>query len=79
MVDSHTIARVKKEKKFRSRCARCTFLRHLGLERAHCGTFHNSLIADYGAYERMEEIYNLYGAKDVVDLAFNLANKNSTL
>ena len=24
----------------------------------------------------MEEIYNLYGAKVVVDLVFNLANKN---
>ena len=25
----------------------------------------------------MEEIYNLYGAKDVVDSAFNLANENN--
>ena len=40
------------------------------------GTFHDSAIADYGAYEKMEEIYNLYGGKVVVDSAFNLANKN---
>ena len=40
------------------------------------GTFHGSPIADYGADEKMEEIYNLYGAKVVVDSAFTLANKN---
>ena len=40
------------------------------------GTFHDSAIADYGVYEQMEAIYNLYGAKVVVDSAFNLANKN---
>ena len=29
------------------------------------GTFHDSAIDDYGAYEKMEEIYNLCGPKVV--------------
>lgn len=39
------------------------------------GTFHDSTMADYGVYEKMETIYNSYGAKVVVDSAFNLQQK----
>ena len=36
------------------------------------GTWHDSQIADYGVYDKMEEVYNNYGAKIVVDSAFNV-------
>ena len=37
------------------------------------GSWHDSQISDYGVYEKMEQLFNLYGAKIVVDSAFNLA------
>jgi hypothetical protein len=39
------------------------------------GTFHDSTMADYGVYHKMEELYNEFGVKVVVDSAFNLSDK----
>ena len=39
------------------------------------GTFHDSTMAEYGVYQKMEELYNDFGVKIVVDSAFNLAGK----
>mmetsp|Transcript_14810 Transcript_14810/g.33985 ORF Transcript_14810/g.33985 Transcript_14810/m.33985 type:complete len:300 (-) Transcript_14810:117-1016(-) len=39
------------------------------------GTFHDSTMAEYGIYEKMEELYNQFQVKVVVDSAFNLAGK----
>ena len=39
------------------------------------GTFHDSTMADYGIYEKMEQLYEEYGVKVVVDSAFNLSGK----
>ena len=40
------------------------------------GTFHDSIMADYGAYEKMEDLYDEFGVKVVVDSAFKLSDKN---
>ena len=39
------------------------------------GTFHDSTMADYGIYEKMEQLYIEYNVKVVVDSAFNLSGK----
>ena len=39
------------------------------------GTWHDSTIAEYGVYSKMEYIYETFGGKVVVDSAFNLSNK----
>lgn len=39
------------------------------------GTWHDSTMADYGIYSKLESIYNDFGGKIVVDSAFNLGNK----
>ena len=39
------------------------------------GTWHDSTIAEYGVYTKMEHVFETYGAKVVVDSAFNLSNK----
>ena len=36
------------------------------------GTWHDSNMADYGVYHKMEEVYNKYKAKVVIDSAFKL-------
>ena len=38
------------------------------------GSWHDSQMADYGVYQKMEELYNKHGAKVVVDSAFNLTS-----
>ena len=40
------------------------------------GMWHNITMVDYGIYKKMEDIYNLYGGKVVVDFAFNLSDKH---
>ena len=37
------------------------------------GTFHDSTMADYGVYEKMEMIYDKFGAKVVVNSAFKIS------
>lgn len=37
-------------------------------------SFHDSVIADYSLYEKLEYIHNSYGAKIVVDSTFNIGN-----
>ena len=39
------------------------------------GSWHDSLMAEYGVYEKMEAIYKSDGGKVVVDSAFNLGMK----
>lgn len=39
------------------------------------GTWHDSTMADYGVYEKVEELYDSHRVKIVVDSAFNLNNK----
>ena len=39
------------------------------------GTFHDSTMADYGIYEKMEQVYNNIGGKVVVDSSFNIGEK----
>ena len=39
------------------------------------GTWHDSTMAEYGIYQKMESVYNRLGGKVVVDSAFSLANK----
>ena len=39
------------------------------------GTFHDSTMADYGIYQKMEQLHEEYGVKVVVDSAFNLSGK----
>ena len=38
------------------------------------GNFHDSTLADYGVYSKLEHIYEEYGAKIVVDSAFKIGN-----
>ncbi len=38
------------------------------------GTFHDSTMTNYGVYEKMEDLYNRFGVKVVVDSAFKLTN-----
>ena len=38
------------------------------------GTFHDSTMADYGMYDRLQKIFTLCGGKVVVDSAFKMAN-----
>ena len=40
------------------------------------GMWHNITMVDYGIYKKMEDIYNLYGGKVVVDFAFHLSDKH---
>ena len=40
------------------------------------GTFHDSAMADYGIYDKMEQVYNETGGKVVVDSAFNIGQKD---
>jgi len=40
------------------------------------GTFHDSTIADYGIYERMEEIFDRSGGRIVVDSAFKMSQRD---
>ena len=40
------------------------------------GTFHDSTMAEYGMYERMDRIYRDTGGKVVVDSAFNLGTRD---
>ena len=40
------------------------------------GTFHDSTMAEYGMYERMDSIYRETGGKVVVDSAFNLGTRD---
>ena len=39
------------------------------------GTWRDSTMADYGVYDKMEEMYARFGVQVVVDSAFNLQNK----
>ena len=39
------------------------------------GTFHDSTMAEYGIYHKMEQLHDEYGVKVVVDSAFNLSGK----
>ena len=39
------------------------------------GCWHDSLMAEYGVYTKMEDVYNNHGGKIVVDSAFNLQAK----
>ena len=38
------------------------------------GNFHDSTLSDYGMYDKMELVYNSFGAKIVVDSAFKIGN-----
>jgi hypothetical protein len=40
------------------------------------GSWHDSTQADYGVYDKLENIYNLYGGKVVVDSAFGLQGRS---
>ena len=40
------------------------------------GTFHDSTMADYGVYDKIEQLYDEYQVKVVVDSAFNVSKKN---
>ena len=40
------------------------------------GTFHDSVMADYGVYDAMETVYDESGGKVVVDSAFNIGSKD---
>ena len=40
------------------------------------GTFHDSIMSDYGVYQGLETVYNLCGGKVVVDSAFELDGAN---
>jgi transposase-like protein len=40
------------------------------------GSWHDSTQADYGLYQKLENIYNLYGGKVVVDSAFGLQSRD---
>ena len=39
------------------------------------GTFRDSTMAEYGIYQKMEQLHEEYGVKVVVDSAFNLSGK----
>ena len=39
------------------------------------GTFHDSTMAEYGIYEKMDQLHHEHGVKVVVDSAFNLCGK----
>ena len=39
------------------------------------GTWHDSTIAEYGVYDKMEEVFNNYGGRVVVDSAFKLQGR----
>ena len=39
------------------------------------GTFHDTTMAEYGLYGRMEKVYNATGAKIMVDSSFNTGIK----
>ena len=43
------------------------------------GTFHDSTMADYGVYVAMERVYEEFGARVVVDSAFNIGKKDFIL
>ena len=43
------------------------------------GTFHDSIMSDYGVYKGMENVFNRAGTKVVVDSAFNISNRNFTI
>jgi hypothetical protein len=40
------------------------------------GSWHDSTLADYGVYRKLEQIYTLHGGKIVVDSAFGLQARN---
>ena len=40
------------------------------------GTWHDSTMAEYGVYEKMEEVFNVHGGRVVVDSAFKLQEKD---
>ena len=39
------------------------------------GTWHDSTIAEYGVYDKMEEVFNNHGGRVVVDSAFKLQGR----
>ena len=40
------------------------------------GTFHDSMMVDYGNYEGMQNVYNITGGNVIVDSTFNIGSRD---